>query len=404
MHCSILTIGSELLEGSVINTNASFIGTHLSVIGLTPLSSYTVGDSKETLIRFMKKLSQDYNIVFTTGGIGPTFDDITAECAALASNSELEFNQEAFNHISFKLKKENIEIKESHKKQAYLPKGVILFNNKYGTALGFGHYINKCLFICMPGVPYEMKAVFCDEVIPYIKKEYEIKEIYSKNIHIAFTAESEVDSFIRDLNIHDNVECIINASSYQVVVKLRSEDEKQLNKTAFLIVENFSSNFIGYNTSIEEAFVNILKAKNLTVSTAESCTGGLIGASITNISGASNIYYGSIVSYDNSVKENLLNVEKDILEEFGAVSDETAKIMAEQVRLKMGTSIGISTTGIAGPSGAVKDKPVGTVFIGISNGIYTKVIRKHFQGNRDKVRTQAVNYALFSAIEFIRTI
>lgn len=403
INCAILAIGSELLEGSVIDTNSGFIGGKLLQKGFKVNTVCLVPDNKEFLIETINRLSLQYHLIFTTGGLGPTFDDITSECIANCGNVSLEVNNIALNHIKNRLNSINVPIRDSHIRQANLPQGCYLFKNSVGTAYGFGLKVNKSFIISMPGVPAEMTVMFDEEVLPYLESNYNTQNINRIEIHFGLTPESEIDNYIKEINIPDNTECIINAGKSEIAVKIKSKDKDEAFTFAKKIADKFSDNFMGFNIhSPAEALINILKEKNKTISVAESCTGGYIGKSITDFSGVSDVFLGGIISYSNNVKIKLLNVKKDTLKNFGAVSSNTAEEMAIGAINVTNSDYAISITGVAGPTGGSKNKPVGTVFIGISNGNITKSYKFNFNGKRDNIRYRSVNASLFLAYKFIR--
>ena len=402
MSICILSIGSELLEGSVIDSNSAFIANNLTRWGGKVELIRMVSDNKDEIVSLFQKYSKKFDIILTTGGLGPTFDDITAECLAESAGLQLELNEKAYNHMVYCLNRAGVTIRQEHKHQSMLPATCRLFNNNAGTAMGFSISLNKADIICMPGVPLEMKDMFIKEVLPFIVGKLGLKEQSYIDLHFLSIAESDIDVFIRSLNISNEVQCIINAGKGQVVVKLRGENKELVEDCALKIEKAFPKNFIGRGDILPaEYLVNLLKEKGKTISFAESCTGGMLSEMVTDISGASSVFYGSVVSYDNSIKENVLHVSADILNTFGAVSEECAHAMAEGVKKLMNTDYAISITGIAGPTGGTKDKPVGLVYIGVTDGENTKVYKNIFNGSRQQVRLRSATKALQLIIDFI---
>lgn len=402
MSICILSIGSELLEGSVIDSNSAFIANNLKRWGGKVELIRMVSDNKDEIVSLFQKYSKKFDIILTTGGLGPTFDDITAECLAESAGLSLELNEKAYNHMASCLNRAGVTIRQEHKHQSMLPATCRLFNNNVGTAMGFSVSLNKADIICMPGVPLEMKDMFIKEVLPFIVDKLGLKEQSYIDLHFLSIAESDIDVFIRSLNISNEVQCIINAGKGQVVVKLRGENKELVEDYALKIEKAFPKNFIGRGDILPaEYLVNLLKEKGKTISFAESCTGGMLSEMVTDISGASSVFYGSVVSYDNSIKENVLHVSADILNTFGAVSEECAHAMAEGVKKLMNTDYAISITGIAGPTGGTKDKPVGLVYIGVTDGENTKVYKNIFNGSRQQVRLRSATKALQLIIDFI---
>lgn len=399
----ILSIGSELLEGSVLDTNAFFLGRQLSDEGIRPECVRMVPDNKEAIISVMKDSLSKYDIVFTTGGLGPTFDDLTSECAAEVAGVKWERNENAFTHMSKLLKAVGVELNENHYRQANLPKGCDLFENYLGTALGFGISVGNSYVVCMPGVPTEMTGMFTRSVMPFLRKRFEFRRPYKKEIHIGAVPESDVDTAIAAEGIPAGTECIINAGKGEIVVKLRGHDKEAINGFAEKIIASFPLNFIGYNGSgLPYALAELLKTTDKTAAFAESCTGGLVSKMFTDIPGASDIFLGSVVSYANSIKENILKVKRETLLNFGAVSPQTAQEMAAGVILATGADFGLSVTGIAGPGGGTAEKPVGTVFIGMASKNQTASKGFKFRGGREDIRLRAANAAFFQMLSFIR--
>ena len=396
----ILSIGSELLEGSVLDTNAFFLSKNLSDMGLRPACVRQVIDDKDTIINVIKEAALDYDIIFTTGGLGPTFDDLTSECVAIAANVNWERNVIAFEHMKETLAKVGVALNKNHYRQANLPKGAELFHNYSGTALGFGIKVMNAFIISMPGVPSEMKTMFLKSVTPFLEQNYLFQKPYKKEIHFANIPESEVDKKIMGIGIPDNVQCIINAGSGTVVVKLRGQNKTEIDKISENIAAAFPNNHIG-DSLLPEALFNLLKTKNKTISFAESCTGGLISKLITDIDGSSAVFIGGVVSYANYLKEQVLNVDKNALETDGAVSETTALQMAKGILDLSGSDYAVSVTGIAGPGGATPTKPVGTVYIAVVSKHKEYIKRFHFRGNRDDIRVRSAAAALYLAFAFI---
>ena len=403
MRSCILSIGSELLEGSVVDTNSAFIGSSLSHYGTAPDMIRMVKDNKEEIISLFQSLSKEFDVILTTGGLGPTFDDITAECLACACGVDVTLNEKAYKHMKERLERAGVLLNKEHEHQSMLPCGCNLYYNEKGTALGFSMHLNKADIICMPGVPVEMKTMFLNEVLPVLKEKFSLKEITYKDLHFLSIPESYIDTAIRNLQISSDTECIINAGSGKVIVKLRGHNHQEIDGISKVLVSAFKENYLGDNIADEaKLIVDLLNEKKQTVSFAESCTGGLLSEYITNISGASAVFMGSVVSYDNSVKQNVLNVPKDILKEYGAVSAECASFMANGVKDLMKTDYSVSVTGIAGPLGATDTKPVGLVYIGTACKNGTSVYKNIFNGDRQQIRMRSAKKAMFHLLNMIK--
>lgn len=405
MKVAILSIGSELLEGSVVDTNSAYIANLLTHIHATPSLIRMIPDDRVMMVEAFKEASLEFDLVLMTGGLGPTFDDITASALAEAANISTSLNSRAYQHIVSRLQKLNVAIGETHLHQAYLPTGCTLFDNDNGTALGFALSFNKATFIAMPGVPYEMKPMFKNLIIPFIQEKFSLNNLIYKDLLFANLPESDIDNAIRSIEKSDRTQIIINASIGRVTIKLRGEDESEISSISNLLKQRFPDNFIAEDISnnIAMELFRILKENNLTITFAESCTAGLLSATFAEISGISSVFLGSVVSYDNTVKHNLICVSEETLKEYGAVSKETAVEMAEGVRSVMRADFAVSITGIAGPTGGSEEKPVGTVYFGFSSKDNKAYHHRLFIGNdRQVIRSRAVNEAIFQAIRFIK--
>jgi len=398
--CTICAIGSELIEGSIVDTNSSFVAKAIAKIGVDVKEIRLLPDDKLLVSQVMGELSLISDLILTTGGLGPTFDDLTAECMALATGRQLLFNEKAFLDIKKKLLSKKIPIKKAHERQALLPNDAVLFNNDFGTACGFGVFFNKAFICSMPGIPYEMKPMFENYILPFIKNKFHIQEYFSKEIYFMGVAESDVDEAIRTIGMDSDVKIIINVSKGYVIVRLRSNNGLKLK----ILSNNLSSHLNKYllgidNEILESLLVEKLKEKNITLSTAESCSGGLLGTLITSVPGSSQVFKGGLIVYSNEAKMKLLDIDEKVLRNYGAVSGECALDLAKNVKNIFRTKASISITGVAGPSGGTKDKPVGTVFIGVSLDDATSVKKFEFSGDRDAVRQRSVNTAIWMLLK-----
>jgi nicotinamide-nucleotide amidase len=400
---AIYAIGSELLEGSIVDTNSAWLGKKLTKAGFDVVDVRLIPDHKEKIVRLLREGMDAYDVILTTGGLGPTFDDLTAETLAEASGREWVMHEEARAHMIKWLEKRNVTIKPAHERQALLPKDCIVFPNTKGTALGFGVEEKNCIVISMPGVPYEMYTMFEDYVMPFMLKRFELNERFSIDVRIGGLPESDIDDVVRAMNLPENVECIINVSKGECLVKLRGFENSILEGYAAHIKDSFPNHFVGFgDDGLAHMLIRTLKDKGMTISVAESCTGGMIGQELTTVPGASEVFMGGVISYSNDVKERILRVPKNIMINHGAVSEETAKAMAVGAANTLQTRCSISVTGVAGPDGGTPEKPVGTVCIGycIDREVET---RKHFfAGDREAIRTRAMKTALREMTELLK--
>ncbi|PLX66936.1 MAG: competence/damage-inducible protein A [Denitrovibrio sp.] len=399
----ILAIGSELLEGSIVDTNSAWLGSKLTKAGFNVDDVRLIPDDREKIVTTMKEALEKYDIVLTTGGLGPTFDDITAEAMAEATGVELEMCEEARQHMIKRLQKYGVTIKESHERQALLPKGCLIFPNVSGTAMGFAMEQNGNVIASMPGVPYEMYNMFDNHVLPFLLERHSLKERISIDVRIGGLPESDIDDVVIDMNLPEEVECIINVAKGECLVKFRGFDKAQIEKCAEHVAKAFPKNFVGYgDDGLASVLIRLLKEKKMTISVAESCTGVMIGKELTEISGSSEVFMGGIISYSNEAKERLLRVPHNIMVLYGAVSVETAKAMAVGVANQLRTQCSIAVTGIAGPGGGTEEKPVGTICLAysVNNEVTTK--KYEYMGDRDAIRTRAMKTALREMIDLLK--
>jgi nicotinamide-nucleotide amidase len=400
---AVFAIGSELLEGSIVDTNSAWLGARLTKAGFDVTDVRLIPDKKDTIVSTLKYGLENFDVVLTTGGLGPTFDDLTAETVAEAAGVQVQMCEEAKAHMIKWLSRRNVTIKPSHERQAMLPAGCILFPNNAGTAMGFGMDKGSSVVISMPGVPYEMHKMFEEHVMPFLLNRFELKERISIDVRIGGLPESDVDDVVRALNIDESVECIINVSKGECLVKLRGFDRGLVESYAGSLKEAFPRHFIGFgDDGLAAVLIRTLREKGMTVSVAESCTGGMIGKELTDIAGSSDVFMGGVIAYSNDVKMRLLRVPENILIKHGAVSEETAKAMAVGAANQIRTRCSIAVTGVAGPGGGSPEKPVGTVCIGLCvDGKVTT--RKHFfAGDREAIRTRTMKTALRELIDIIK--
>lgn len=413
MKAIIISIGDELLIGQTINTNAAWLGIELNQLGIKVTNQLVISDNYDDIIETIKYAVSKTDIIIITGGLGPTKDDITKVALCGYFGSELELNQTAFEKLKKFYADRGREITETNIRQVYVPNNAKILNNSVGAAPGtFYEFENKMLF-SLPGVPREMKAIFKEEIVGIITNEkdnFSENEFYSNRIiYTAGIPESTLSDLLLSVETNNQEVKIAYLPSYRGV-KLRldtfgtdkSELESNLDKTDKQIKEAIGKYYIIENTDILGAISLLLKENNLTIATAESCTGGLLGQLLTSISGSSDYYIGGIISYSNEVKMHYLDVKNTTLDEFGAVSEQTAIEMASNCRNKFRTNFAISITGIAGPNGGSDDKPVGTVYIGLSTPTGTFEEKYIFGKDREINRELSCSYALFMLYRYIQ--
>lgn len=409
---SILSIGDELCIGQTINTNASWISQKLISTGAFLLTHSTIRDDEETIISEIDRLSKISDLILVTGGLGPTHDDITKKVICKYFNDELEINEEVLQKLKDWFERRGRDFYDRHKLQAMLPKKAVILPNEVGTAQGMLFEESDFSLVAMPGVPREMKFIVMDSVVNYVKDKIEKNknpvQIY-RTIKTAGIPESNLAELIGDLDFLGSVSLAYLPSYKGVRLRIglsgenRGDVESDLLEAEKIIVSRVGKYISSFGEEdLAETVGKLLEKKGLTLAVAESCTGGLLGANITEIPGSSKYFLGGVISYANSAKINQLNVLEEVLNSFGAVSEETAIQMAKSVREKFGSSFGISITGIAGPGGGSDQKPVGTVWIGLSDK-YDSFAKKYvFSKDRQINRELSVGYALTLLFNRIR--
>lgn len=401
MKAEIITVGTEILLGDIVNTNSQYLAKELANLGIEVYYQSSVGDNEQRLMQSFDESLKRSDIVITTGGLGPTQDDITKEVACKYFEKELELHKPSWEQIESYFKKLGVKITENNKKQAYFPKDSTILKNNNGTAPGVILEKDNKYIIVLPGPPREMKLMFENEVKPFLQKLTD-SVLVSETIRLFGIGESLLEDKIIDI-IREQSNPTIAPYVGDMEVRLRvmakaktKEEAKELLKPVVQKIEERVGEYIYAkgDTSIEEVVSRMLVEKNLTVSTSESCTGGLVSATLINYPGISSVFVEGCVTYSNEAKISRLGVKKETLEKFGAVSEETAREMAEGIAKHFGTNIGLSTTGIAGPEGGSEEKPVGLVYIGIYINGKTIVKRFVFNGNRQAVRLRATKNIL----------
>ena len=399
MIAEILSTGDEILSGALIDSNAAFIARKLEEKGILVARHSCIGDDLESLAAMLKEIGERSDIAVVTGGLGPTNDDLNAEAAALAKGVELHMDEQILNEIKGLFSARKFRMSRSNAKQAMFPKGAEVLKNPVGTAPGFSISIGKCIFFFLPGVPYEMEHMMEEKVLPEIDGLRAGKETHmlTRAISIFGLPESETGERLEEIaGRFPEIEIGFRARFPDIEVKLkaRGEDEnfikKQLDEASAWAADKIG--IAAYSLggeSMEEVVGRRLSERNATVALAESCTGGLIAHRLTNVSGSSDYFLFSAVTYSNEAKMRVLGVRKETLKTFGAVSEQTAGEMSEGARKISGAVFSLSTTGIAGPTGGSLSKPVGTVCIGLSSSEGTFTSRYVFS-SVDRIRNKEI--------------
>lgn len=376
MNIALVSIGDELLIGKTINTNASWLGEHLSAVGFNIHCVETISDNRDQILSSLKRLIPENSVVIITGGLGPTNDDITKIVLCELFQTELEFNQQAYDGMARYVRARNQEINEKNLTQAQFPKKARFVPNPCGTASGMWFEQNETIVVSLPGVPHEMKAIMTESVIPWLKDQFELPTIYHRHVLVSNIAESKLAEMIADWEAQLPTQIHLAYLPQPGIVKLRMSCTAETEERAHTLVaieEAKLSKVIkpyiwGYDDdTIEEVVGKLLLKYGETVATAESCTGGNISRMLTRISGSSAYYWGSVISYDTSVKIKELHVNPFDVEQYSVVSEQVVKTMATEVRKKIGTTYGVATSGVAGPMGGTEENPVGTVWIAVSS-------------------------------------
>lgn len=395
MQAELITIGDEILIGQTIDTNSAWMGKALNALGIQVSQITSIKDDRDAISAALLAAEQSAaNIILITGGLGPTKDDITKHVLCEYFNTKLERNEEVLTKIQDFFKARGRQMLESNNMQADLPKACTVLANELGTASGMWFEKNDTIFVSMPGVPYEMKHLMSEQVLPRIEKKFDLPVIFHKTIMTEGVGESFLVEMIQDWEtslIAEDIKIAYLPSPGQVRVRLTAQGEnkatieKKVLAKAKELHQLIPQHIFGEDDlKMEEALANALKAKGKTVATAESCTGGYIANLLTSKSGSSAFYLGGFVSYDNQVKIETLKVSKESIEEDGAVSKTVVEQMANGARNLLKTDFAIATSGIAGPDGGTEEKPVGTVWIAVASekGVHSK--RFLFEQNRER--------------------
>ncbi|MFY7825568.1 MAG: competence/damage-inducible protein A [Flectobacillus sp.] len=393
IKAEIITIGDEILYGQITDTNTQWISAELDKIGIKTVRKSSVGDTEEAILGIFTEATSRADVVLVTGGLGPTKDDITKKTFCKFFGTELAIHEQAMADLKAFFLKRGREVTGLNKGQAELPLNATYIHNKLGTAPGMWFEANGVIYISMPGVPYEMKGLMTDAILPKLKEHFKTPTILHQIIRTVGIGESILAEKISDWEdaLPENIKLAYLPSMGSVKLRLTGFGDSLevlqaqiASEVAKLLPIAEEYIYALEDIELEVAVGRILKDKKLTVSTAESCTGGYLAHQFTKVAGSSSYFWGSIISYDNSVKINQLEVLPATLAQFGAVSEETIIQMAENVRKKLGTDIGLATSGIAGPDGGTPEKPVGTIWIAVSTKEQTITQKLQLGGFREQ--------------------
>lgn len=406
-YAELISIGDEILYGQTLDTNSHWMSARLDEIGIKVRRKITIGDDREEILSALRESESRADVVLITGGLGPTKDDLTKPLLAEYFGVPLLLNEEALQEVTALFARMGRELTATNRGQAELPANCQKITNELGTAPGMWFEERNTIFVSMPGVPFEMRGIMEKSVLPRLQSKFSQGVIYHKIIKTIGIGESNLADKIADweTNLPKNIKLAYLPSIGQVKLRLTAigEDEGALKEAVAnevaTVLPLIQSHVYGFDhEEIEAVIGQMLLEKKQTIAFAESCTGGYLSHLVTSVPGSSKYYKGTVVSYDYDVKVNLLGVDPRMMEQKGAVSEEVVRQMAEGVRKKLGSDVGISVSGIAGPDGGTKEKPVGTVWIGYSDA--QKTVARKFSFS--KTRILNIEASAISALNMFR--
>ncbi len=409
MKAHILTIGDELLIGQTVDANAAWLGEQLSLLGVEIVRATTVGDDAGTIHTELDRAYQDADLVITTGGLGPTHDDVTREVVADYFGKPLRINDALMRQLRNYYERRGRSFPEAARKIALVPDGFELLENAVGTAPGlwYAAEAQRRMIAVLPGIPQEMQSIAETALLPRLRARGDLQTVVHRTLLTTGIGESSLQEKIGDLSdsLDDTLRLAYLPSTSGVRLRLtaygddRDAASARIDRLEAVLLDRVGRYIFGTGADELEAVLgDMLRERGLTVATAESCTGGFVAHRLTNVSGSSDYFVGSVVAYANAVKVDQLGVDPGALEQYGAVSEPVARQMAQGARQRLGADIGVATTGIAGPTGGTPDKPVGTIWVGYADADGARATRLQF------VEDRTVNKELFgtSALDMIR--
>lgn len=407
MKTEIISIGDELLIGQVINTNASWIAEQLNLAGIEVVRITTIADKKEEILKTLKEASDRAEVVLLTGGLGPTRDDITKNTLCEYFGSRLVFHKPSFKYVEKLFSERGLPVRDINRKQAEVPHNCVPIVNENGTAPGMWFEKDNTTFVSMPGVPYEMKAMITSYVLPELLKKLNGLQVIHKKVLTQGVGESFLSELIRDwensLPEHMKLAYLPQPGIVRLRLSGSGHDKTKLSiemdDKIKVLQELIPDLIFGFGEkTLEEVVGGLLKKDGMTLSTAESCTGGYIAHLITSIAGSSAYFKGSVIAYSNQIKTNIVGVKEDTLVAHGAVSEQTVTEMALGVKKRFKTDFAIAVSGIAGPEGGTAQKPVGTTWIAVA-GPDVLIVEKYLFG---KNRQRNIRVAAVTALNKLR--
>lgn len=408
MNAHIITIGDEILIGQTLNTNAAYIGSRLIELSIDIKKTSVVGDNQEQILNEFKECFNENDLVIVTGGLGPTHDDITRKCIVKFFNTQLVLNEDVLKDVKSIFSKRGRQVTKLNEDQALVPKNAKVIRNKLGTAPGVWIEKDNKIFIVMPGVPFEMKEMMSSYVMPNLKEKLGEPEFVTNRLVLQTTGIPESYLFERLGNINEllnGAEMAFLPSQFGVKLRITAKDKSvEASNNRLTEIEQKIRNKVGRfvfakgEETLEEVVGRLLKERELSISIAESCTGGNIANLLTNISGSSDYFERGVVSYSNGSKVEMLQVDEDVIQKHGAVSPEVAEQMARGIKSISCTDLGLSVTGILGPTGATEGKPIGLVYISLCDN-KSCIVKKFLFGEDRLLNKQRATQA---ALDMIR--
>jgi nicotinamide-nucleotide amidase len=409
-RAELLAVGSEILLGQIDNSHARTISRELAKFGFFVYHHSAVGDNEGRIQKAFELAAARSNVVIVTGGLGPTADDLTKEALASFLGLSLLLSEPALHDLEHYFSMRKRPMPEENRKQAFCIENGELISNPNGTAPGQYVFVKGVHYFLLPGPPLEMKPMLLNEVIPRLQRAFSNEKVLlSRVLRFCGIGESDVDEQIRDLTSLENPTVAPLAGEGEMLLRITATaDTKETVQANIAAIENeLKRRFDKYIYGVDNDTLAIATGRKLreqgdSVSVAESCTGGLLGSMITSVPGSSDYFAGGVIAYSNEVKKNVLAVDEKILHTYGAVSEETAVAMATGVLRLTGSTYGVSVTGVAGPGGGTKDKPVGLVFVGIVSQNESRVFRLQYRGSRDQIRIRTSKQALWRLLQMMQ--
>lgn len=407
IYTDIITIGDEILYGQIVDTNSQWLSAALDAAGIKVRRKLSIGDTREEILTALQEGKDHASIIITTGGLGPTKDDLTKKLYAEFFGTEMTHRPEVLENIEALFSSRKLLINELNKQQALVPSNGEVIMNTVGTAPGMWFEEGEQVFISMPGVPHEMKKMMAEVAVPKLQQKFHTPHILHRMVKTIGIAEAVLAEKLEtwETQLPDPIKLAYLPRLGQVRIRLTAMGydkealQAQVQEQIDLLQPIIGDYIYAYDDEeVEHTIGKLLQAKGYTLSTAESCTGGLIADRITDIAGCSAYFLGGIVAYSNEVKASQLGVSRETLANHGAVSEQTAMEMAANVREKYGTDFGLATTGIAGPGGATPNKPVGTIWVGYADG--EKNYAKLYQLTKDRMMN--INFTYNLAMNLLR--